>query len=181
MKHRKFVILFIVYSISFIILVSNATLPDELRTIERSLEFQTIVNVEKNDLFDVMMSVEKYPLILPDSYVSVKILDKKDNYIIALETVKEAGIQTTFKVKHSFIQNESHEITILEGDAKNSNIIVWFNDHSVNKTQISLESNLHFKGIMTPFGLIPDGNFHHAYNTILDMFAEYIQNSSKNS
>ena len=180
MKHRKFVILFIVYSISFIILVSNATLPDELRTIERSLEFQTIVDVEKNDLFSIMANVEKYPLILPDSYVSVKILDKKDNYIIALETVKEAGIQTTFKVKHTFIENESHEITILEGDAKNSNIVVWFTDYSVNKTQISIESNLQLKGIMAPFGIVPDGNFHHALNTILDMFIEYEENKINN-
>lgn len=176
-QRRNFVCLFIIYSTIFVILVTFTTLPDELSSIDRYLEFERIIDVKKNDLFFVMADIEKYPLILPDSYVSVEIIDKKDNSIIALETVREAGIQTTFKVKHDFIQNELHQITILDGDAKDTNISVWFNDFDGNKTKILVESNFHFKGIMTPFGIIPDWNLQHALNSILNMFTEYIQNT----
>lgn len=175
MKSSNSIILFVMYSMFFIILVIYTTLPDELRTIERSLEFQTIIDVEKKNLFDVMANVENYPLILPNSYVSVQILDKTDNSIISLETVKEAGIQTTFKVKHDFIQYDSHQITILDGDAKDSSIILWFNDYDINKTRILVKSDLKLKGIMIPFGIIPDENIHHAFNTVLNGFTEYLE------
>ncbi len=174
MKSNNRIILFSIYSIILIILVSYTTLPDELRTIERSLEFETIVDVEKTNLYDIMANIEKYPLILPDSYVSVEVLEKKDNFIISLETIQESGIQITFTVKHILIPYESHQIIVLDGDAKDSNIILWFNDYDVNKTQISVKSDLNFKGIMIPFGIIPDKNIHHAFNTILDTFIEYM-------
>jgi len=174
MKPNNRIIQFSIYSIILIILVIYTTLPDEFRTIERSLEFETIVDVEKTNLYDIMADIEKYPLVLPDSYVSVEVLEKKDNSIISLETVQEAGIQIPFTVKHTLIPYESHQITILDGDAKDSNIILWFNDYNVNQTQISVKFDLNFKGIMVPFGIIPDENIHHAFNTILDRFIEYV-------
>jgi len=175
MKPNNRTILFSIYSIILIILVIYTTLPDELRTIERSLEFETIVDVEKTNLYDIMADIEKYPLVMPDSYVSVEVLEKKDNSIISLETVQEAGIQIPFMVKHTLIPYESHQITILDGDAKDSNIILWFNDYNVNQTQISVKLNLNFKGVMVPFGIIPHENINHAFNTILDKFIEYMK------
>lgn len=174
MKDRKSVILFVIYVVIFIVFVTYATLPEQLRTIQRSVEFQTTVDVEKTKLFDVMADVENYPLVLPESYVSVKILNKTSNSILSLETVKEAGVQATFHVRHTIIPNESHQITILDGDAKGTNIVIWFNNSDSNKTQISTKLDLRLTGIMAPFGILPENNIHHAFNTILDSFAEYV-------
>lgn len=174
MKNRNLVILFVIYIVIFTVLVTYTTLPEQLRTIERSLKFQTTVDVEKTKLFDVMADVENYPSILPESYVSVKILNKTSNSILSLETVKEAGVQTTFKVKHTIIPYESHQITILDRDAKGTSIVVWFNDLDLNKTQISTKLDLRLTGIMAPFSILPDQNIHHAFNTVLNSFVEYV-------
>ena len=174
MQTRKLIILLVIYGAIFTVLVIYTTLPEQLVTIERSIEFQTNVDVEKTKLFYVMADVENYPLIFPENFVSVEILNKTSNSILSLETIKEAGIQTTFQVKHTMFPYESHQITILDGDAEGTNIIVWFNDFDVNKTQISAKLDLRLKGIMIPFGIIPDQNIKHAFNTILNSFIEYL-------
>jgi len=174
MQTRKLIILLSIYTVIFTVLVTYTTLPEQLRTIERSIEFQTNVSVEKTRLFEVMADVENYPSVFQENYVSVKILNKTSNFILSLETVKEAGIQTTFQVKHSLIPYESHQITILDGDAEGTNIIVWFDDFDVNRTQISVKLELKLKGVMYPFGIIPDQNINNAFNTVLNSFIEYL-------
>ena len=174
MQTSKLIILLSIYTVIFTLLVTYTTLPESFRTIERSMELQTSVDVEKTKLFDVMADVESYPSIFPENFVSVKILNKTNNSILSLETVKEIGIQTTFQVKHTLIPYESHQITILDGDAEGTNIIVWFNDFDVNRTQISAQVDLRLKGVMFPFGILPDQNINHAFNTILNGFIEYL-------
>jgi len=174
MQTRKLIILLSIYAIIFIVLVTYTTLPEQLRKIERSIELQTIVDVDKLLLFEVMADVENYPSVLQENYVSVKILNKTRNVIHSLETVKEAGIQTTFQVKHTIIPYQSHQISILDGDAQGTNIIVWFNDFGPNRTQISAKLDLRLKGIMYPFVIIPDQNINNAFNTVLNSFIEYL-------
>ena len=174
MQTRKLIILLSIYTIIFISLVTYSTLPDQFRTVERTIEFQTIVDAEKIKLFDVMADVENYPSVFQENYVSVKILNQTNNSIMSLETVKEAGIQTTLQVKHTIIPYESHQMSILDGDAKGTTIIVWFSDFDTNKTQISIKLDLRLKGIMTPFGVIPDQNIQHALSTVLNNFLEYL-------
>ena len=176
MQTRKLIILLVIYAIIFTVLVTYTTLPEKLRTIERSLEIQRTVDVEKIKLFDVMADVKHYPSILPDNYVSVEILSNTTNSIMSLETIKEAGVQTTFKVQHTIIPFQSHQITILDGDAKGTSIMILFNSLDDNKTQISATLDLKVKGIMYPFGILPEQNIRHAFNTILDHFVSYLQN-----
>jgi len=175
MQTKKLIILLVIYAGIFTVLVTYTTLPEQLRTIERSLEFQTNVDVEKTKFFEVMADVENYPSVFQENYVSVKILNKTSNSILSLETVKEAGIQITFKVKHTLTPYEFHQITILDGDAKGTNIVVWFNDFGVNGTQISAKLDLKLKGILTPLSIVPDNNIRQAMNTVITNFEHYLE------
>ena len=100
-------------------------------------------------------------------------MDNENNSIGTLETIREAGFENEFQVQHDLTLFESHKITILNGDAKGTNIIIWFNDVDENATQISIELNLQLKGVLIPFGLLPDSNLEHAFNTILNQFVIY--------
>ncbi len=180
MKIKNSVLLFCIYFILFTTLILYTTFPEELTEIERSLEFQTVVDIDKKNLFDILANIQDYPLILPDYYNSVEILNKTTNSFLTVETVNEAGIQATFKVQHVLNPYESHHITIVDGDAKDSTIIIWFTDLPENKTQIIVQSDLKFKGLMRSFALLPDENLNHALNTLLDKFVKYTINT-KNS
>jgi len=172
MQTRKLIILLSIYTIIFIGFVTYSTLPEQFRSIDRTIEYQTIVDTEKIRLFDVMADVENYPLVFQKNYVSVVILNQTSNSVLSLETVKEAGVQITLQIEHIFIPYESHRISILDGDAKGTSIIVWFDDFGENKTQISTKLDLHLKGVMSPFGIIPEQNIIHAQNTMLNNFLE---------
>lgn len=172
MRTRKKIILFVIYAVVFTVLVTYITLPEQLRAIERSIEVQTNVDIEKTKLFEIMADVKNYPYFLPENYVSVQILDKTGNSIRSLETAKEAGIQTTFTVKHTLIPYESHQMTILDGDAEGTNIFLWFDDFDVNKTTISVKLDLKLKGIMMPFSIISHHNVKSALDTALNSFIE---------
>ena len=75
----------------------------EIVTPKKITEFETsrLVDVPNNRIFNVMANVENFPNILPENVVSVNILDKTDNEIIAEEELFEAGIKTKLLVKHS--------------------------------------------------------------------------------
>ena len=165
--------LFITYFIIFVILIIITTFPDELKNINRTIEFETTVSANKIEIFNLIADVEKYPLILPENFIKVQILDNENNSIGTLETIREAGFENEFQVQHDLTLFESHKITILNGDAKGTNIIIWFNDVDENATQISIELNLQLKGVLIPFGLLPDSNLEHAFNTILNQFVIY--------
>ena len=48
-----------------------------------------------------------------------------------------------------------------------------------SKTRISTNVNLRFKGILVPFGYIPDSNLESAMNTILDSFVNHLKLKDK--
>jgi|SaaInlStandDraft_2_1057019.scaffolds.fasta_scaffold16773_3 ribosome-associated toxin RatA of RatAB toxin-antitoxin module len=170
-KH-KFLLSF--YVIIFCSLVIIATFPDELRPTERTIELNSVVSANKILLFNQISDVEKYPMVLPDTFISVDILDKTNNSIKTLETAKEMGIEQTLQIQHDLIPTDSHEITILNGDAKGTKIIIWFYEIDENTTRISAKLDLHLEGLLIPFGLLPESNFQHAFDTILDRFVEYV-------
>jgi ribosome-associated toxin RatA of RatAB toxin-antitoxin module len=150
------------------------TFPDELRPTQRTIELSTVVSANKILLFNQISDVEKYPIVFPDTFISVEILDKNNNSIKTLETAKEIGIKQTLQIQHDLIPTDSHEITILNGDAKGTKIIIWFYEIDENTTRISAKLDLHLEGLLIPFGLLPESNFQHAFDTMINRFAEYV-------
>jgi coenzyme Q-binding protein COQ10 len=150
------------------------TFPDELRPTQRTIELSTVVSANKILLFNQISDVEKYSIVFPDTFISVEILDKNNNSIKTLETAKEIGIEQTLQIQHDLIPTDSHEITILNGDAKGTKIIIWFYEIDENTTRISAKLDLHLEGLLIPFGLLSDNNFQHAFDTMINRFAEYV-------
>lgn len=140
----------------------------KLNEIETEFEF----NVDKKKIFDVMADVENYHLILPNNVISVEIVEKEPNMIIAREVLAEAGIKTTVLAKHTMIPYNEHTIEILDGDAKGTKIIQTFTgDEELTKMKTKVELKL--KGILKPMYYVSKDNFAHALNTINSSFVQH--------
>ena len=132
-------------------------------------------------MYDVITDVENYPKVLPKNILSVKILDRTDNSIIAEEQINEKGIRLTLTVKHSFVPMEKHTIEILDGDAKGTIITQYFDiiqpegyrDHG--SLRITTDAELDLKGIMRFVGFLPPSSIHHGVNTVIDAFTLFAQ------
>ena len=127
-------------------------------------------------MYDVITDVENYPKVLPKNILSVKILDRTDNSIIAEEQINEKGIRLTLTVKHSFVPMEKHTIEILDGDAKGTIITQYFDIvQPEGSLRITTDAELDLKGIMRFVGFLPTSNIQHGVNTVIDAFTLFAQ------
>ena len=127
-------------------------------------------------MYDVITDVENYPKVLPKNILSVKILDRTDNSIIAEEQINEKGITSTFTVKHSFVPMEKHTIEILDGDAKGTIITQYFDIvQPEGSLRITTDAELDLKGIMRFVGFLPASSMQHSVNTVMDAFTLFAQ------
>ena len=127
-------------------------------------------------MYDVITDVENYPKVLPKNILSVKILDRTDNSIIAEEQINEKGIRLTLTVKHSFVPMEKHTIEILDGDAKGTIITQYFDIvQPEGSLKITTDAELELKGIMRFVGFLPASSIQQAVETSLDAFTLFAQ------
>jgi len=138
------------------------------------LKFTKTVDVDRKQIFHTMTDIPNYPIILPKNFISVDILEKNENSIIAKEKIIERGIELSFIVKHSFIPFEKHEIEILEGDAKGTKIIQLFSDDD-SSTLIDTSVEFHLSGALQIFSFFPKTSVIHALDTVTKQFVLYSQ------
>jgi len=136
-----------------------------------------VVDVDREKIFDVMADIENYPKVLPDNFISLKIINQTHNalnakVIFAEEKISEAGIITTIIVKHTILPYDRHEIEVMSGDARDSKITTIFKDLN-SGTEIETDAQIHVHGILAPFGLLARPNLEAVINTVLESFVEY--------
>jgi len=151
------------------VILGNYVIPDK---IEKEFEFTKNSKIDKKIIFDIMANPENFPKALPNNVLSVKIINQTENIIIAQEEISEAGISTKILVKHTITPHEEHIIEILEGDAKGTTITVNFesgNSGTVIKSKIEMK----VRGLLLPFGLLPEGNLNSAWNSAISGFENY--------
>ena len=179
-KQNKIFITFVIvfFSIWLSILVytntvvlGNYIIPDK---IEKEFEFTKISQIERKIIFETMANPENFPKILSNNVLSVKIINQTGNEIIAEEEISEAGISTKILVKHVIIPYEKHIIEILEGDAQGTTITISFESEN-STTIIKSKIKMKVKGILLPFGFLPENNLKSAWNSVISGFEDYVE------
>ena len=143
-------------------------------TPKKITEFETsrLVDISNTRIFDIMADVENFPNVLPENVVSVNILSKTDNEIIAEEELSEAGIKTKLLVKHTIKPYSEHIIEIIDGDAEGTTITQYFEPVG-SQTKLTTNVNLNVKGVTSIVSFLPKSNLVHAVNTVISHFVEY--------
>ncbi len=149
--------------------IGNPIIPEK---IEKKIQVTHILDIERKKLFDTMADLENYPTIFPNNILSVNIINQSENIIFAEEKLSEAGITTKIIVKHTILPYEKHIVTIMDGDAQNTTIIITFEDFNLS-TKLNVKTNMSLKGILIPFGFLPQNNLESAINTVIFGFADY--------
>ena len=178
MIKKRTTILFPVYTSIFIFLVIFTTIPNEYKESTREINFVKTIDVDRISLFELMADIENYSKIFPDNISSIIVQSKDKNKITTIESVQEAGISTSFTVEHKISLYSERSLKILDGDAKDTEIIISFAGNETHTT-ITVKMILHVKGILTPFAYLPSSNYESAFNTVLDGFVEYLNENKK--
>jgi len=156
-----------------IILVSIEDKPFSLE-IDKQIKLTKLVDVDKENIFEIMSSPESYPKVLPEIFVEVKIINQTGNVIFAEETISKLGLKSKMFVKHELFPPEKQIIEILEGDAKGTKIIMLFSEDN-SQTVISSDIDLKISGpVSVLVRFMNEGNFESAYSTIIGAFVSHI-------
>lgn len=142
---------------------------------EREIITSTIVIIEDRKIFDLMTNVDKYPQILPGSFLSVNIINKTSSTIFAEEEVTEAGIRSKLLVKHLISPYNTHTLEVMSGDAKGTIVTVTYDKISNSSTKITTDIKLTLHGPLSYFISLTDNNITHAIKTVIYDFVNYAQ------
>jgi len=178
-KSNKFLITYFVVFFTVWILflaytnytIGNYILPDK---IEKNFEFSKISKINQEKIFVAMENPENYPKVFQTNVLSVKIINQTNNEIIAEEEISEAGIRTKILVKHVIFPYEKHSIEILDVDAQGTTITVNFESLD-STTIINTKIKMKLKGILLPFGFLPQNNIQSAWNSVISGFEDYVE------
>ena len=96
------------------LLVRVPSLPDILPSTLSSIETVEFVSLDRDEIYFLLTDVKNYPLVLPKNILSVEIINKTQNTIIAKEEIFERGITTTLLVKHIMSPPFNHTIQIID-------------------------------------------------------------------
>lgn len=179
-KTDKIIVIFYVllaFSYGIFVLVASTELIGDREfsiTPKKITDFETskLVDVKKEEIFDVMANIENFPNILYGNINYVKILSKSDNVIIAEEELVEAGIKTKLLVRHTLKPYNEHIIEIIDGDAKGTVITQLFESVD-SQTNLITKIHLNVNGISSVIGYLPERNLIHAINTVITRFVDY--------
>lgn len=138
----------------------------------KKISFVRVVDLGKKDIFNTMADLENYPQILPDNFVSIKILNKTGNVIYAESVVTERGITTKLLEKHTIIPYDKHVMEILSGDAKGTIITETYEETGLS-TNLSTDIDMHLEGVLIIFKFLPSAEIEHAANTVITKFVDY--------
>ena len=180
-KTDKIIIIFYIFlasSVGLYVITYDVGIDESLlelvTPIKKTTEFEIsrLVDVPNNRIFDIMANIENFPNILPENVVSVNIVNKTDNEIIAEEELFEAGIKTKLLVKHTIKPYSEHIIEIIDGDAEGTKITQYFESVD-SQTKLTTNVNLKVKGVTSIIAFVPETNLVHAINTVISHFVQY--------
>ena len=154
--------------------IGNPIFPEK---VEKEIEFTRVVNVDKLALFETMADIHNYPKIFPNNVISVNIINQSENIIFAKETVSEAGITADIIAKHILFPPDKHIVTVVDGDAKNTTITIIL-DELDSSTKLTIKMEMELRGILIPFGFLPQNQFQSAMNTVISGFVDYTNKMS---
>lgn len=159
----------------FVILLMNIYLETELIPTKQTIiiNFTRTSEVSLEKIFDLMADIEMYPEIIPNNYISVRIINRTDSFVQAEEQIVERSIRTTLTVNHTIIPYKQHSIYIIDGLVKGSQLNLHY-QRVENSTQITVIGEIHLSGILSAATFIAENTIENKIEQTLVQFEKYL-------
>jgi len=133
---------------------ANVKFVNEGKQSINEIAFIETTSVDKKKIFDTMADVQNYPVVLPNNFLSVQIINKTDNVIFAEEEVMEQYLKTKLLVRHTLVPYDKQILEVMDGDAKGTIITETF-EQTNSTTKLTTDVKLHVTGKLAPIIYFP--------------------------
>jgi len=139
----------------------------------RSYHFEKIVEIEKDEIFNLISNRTIYSLIFPEKILNVEIIDDISYSKTSVMTFHVFGINIPSQIQHKSTDNSLQIISVLNGPAKGSKIILSFSELD-SKTKIDAVIFLKFeKPISLLTSNMGENDFREIFNQGIEAFVDY--------
>ena len=160
-------------ALSIIIITITPAFADQHTT------FQKILDVEKSDLQDILIDIRNYEKVFPDFIRSVDILERTEEKALAEFSMSFGVIPLQVKVEHNIVNENTHELNVVSGDLKGTQIITtlkktWGFDGLPEKaTVVDIDMSLKVSGFLALMGIVDENLVKYALDSSLFSLQEY--------
>lgn len=137
-----------------------------------TIKFSKILDINRTEIFYAFADVTKYPEILPDHYIYVKVLNQTNNVVYSEEEIIKNGIRVKSLVKHTLIPEEIHSIHVLDGDAKDTVIVLTFEKLGLS-TRVNADIQTRLGGELEQFSSVLDRDGDKIFESAIINFVRY--------
>ena len=140
--------------------------------------FTKLVDIDRDVFFAISTDYEKFTRILPEYFLELKIVEKKDNKTIIFETLKFLGKTVNVTTEHVVEKPDRHIVKMLDGQAKGTVFDETY-EKVGEQTKVTIEVNFVLSGGLKILGMFAKSKIESSMKTVLDEFANYAKDHSK--
>ncbi len=137
--------------------------------------FTKIVNVDRDNIFNVITDFENLAKIFPKYFKSLKIISKSGNTTKLEEELEFLGKKLNVTVDHIVEKPDKHTVIMLDGPGKNTKFEETFEKISEG-TKITIDVDLVLNGKFKVMGFFAKTKIKNKMSQALDEFAEVAKN-----
>ena len=135
------------------------------------IHFERLIKAEQQAVFDVVANYENFQNILPQYFPSVLVRSVRENVAIVEEHLNLGKRELVMTTKHVTKHPELHEVFVLGGDAKGSQIVEKYEKVS-DGTKLVVDADIKLSGMSAIAGILAKKKIASDYGKIIDEFAK---------
>ena len=140
--------------------------------------FTKLVDIDRDVFFAISTDYEKFTKILPEYFLELKIIEKKDNTTTIFETLKFLGKTVNVTTEHIVEKPDRHIVKKLDGQAKGTVFDETY-EKVGEQTKVTIEVDFVLSGGLKILGMFAKSKIESSMKMVLDEFANYAKNQSQ--
>ena len=172
---------------SIIVLLIIFTTIQQTVFAERSIQFEKVLDIQKENLQEILLDLNNLPKIFPNNIKSIESVENQNGRALAKTVLTLNGFDFSSNVLYTKKTAEKHIMEIISGDLKGTKLDVtlketWGFDGTPNAgTIVNIRMNLQFSGLASLLGFISDESLTYVLDKFLiDVVSDVNASSEKN-
>ena len=135
-------------------------------------EFEKIVDVERDLIFQISTDYENFTKILPDYFKHLNIIEKNGDVTIIQETIQFLGRTVNVLTEHRVKKPDRHIVKMLDGQARGS---IFDEKYEIKgeRTKITINVDFVLHGGLKIMGAFAKGKIKQSMDTVMNEFVSY--------
>lgn len=137
---------------------------------------EKIIKADRDKVYNLVTDFDNLPRKLPQYFKSIKVLSREGNVVTTEDDAVMGGRELHQTVKHVLTPNQSDEVFMLSGDAKDSHVVTRY-ETVPEGTKVTVDGDFKLAGKLKLVGFMAKGKIEKGIEEVIDEFAKVAENS----